>query len=82
MEPWVCQPGLIYIPGTYTKTPEIVALAKVAAKYNGVYATHMRDEGDSVTLCHRRSTDDRQGSKDPGGNIAFQIKWPAKLGTK
>ena len=40
--------GLIYIPGTYTKTPEIVALAKVAAKYNGVYATHMRDEGDSV----------------------------------
>lgn len=41
--------GLIYIPGTYTKTPEIVALAKIAAKYNGVYATHMRDEGDSVT---------------------------------
>jgi N-acyl-D-amino-acid deacylase len=41
--------GLIYIPGTYTKTPEIVTLAKVAAKYNGVYASHMRDEGDSVT---------------------------------
>jgi N-acyl-D-amino-acid deacylase len=41
--------GLIYIPGTYTKTPEIVELAKIAAKYNGVYATHMRDEGDSVT---------------------------------
>ncbi len=41
--------GLIYIPGTYTKTPEIVRLAKVAAKYNGVYASHMRDEGDSVT---------------------------------
>jgi N-acyl-D-amino-acid deacylase len=41
--------GLIYIPGTYTKTPEIVELAKVAARYNGVYATHMRDEGDSVT---------------------------------
>jgi N-acyl-D-amino-acid deacylase len=41
--------GLIYIPGTYTKTPEIVRLAKIAAKYNGVYASHMRDEGDSVT---------------------------------
>lgn len=41
--------GLIYIPGTYTKTPEIVRLAKQAARYNGVYATHMRDEGDSVT---------------------------------
>ncbi|MET0462209.1 MAG: D-aminoacylase [Chitinophagaceae bacterium] len=41
--------GLIYIPGTYTKTPEIVSLARIAAKYDGVYATHMRDEGDSVT---------------------------------
>ncbi len=40
--------GLIYIPGTYSKTPEIVSLAKMAAKYKGVYATHMRDEGDSV----------------------------------
>ena len=42
--------GLIYIPGTYTKTPEIVSLAKIAGKYNGIYATHMRDEGDSVTF--------------------------------
>ncbi|MGH2552717.1 MAG: N-acyl-D-amino-acid deacylase family protein [Chitinophagaceae bacterium] len=41
--------GLIYIPGTYAKTQEIVELAKIAAKYNGIYATHMRDEGDSVT---------------------------------
>ena len=41
--------GLIYIPGTYTKTPEIVDLAKIVAKYHGVYASHMRDEGDSVT---------------------------------
>lgn len=40
--------GLIYIPGTYTKTPEIISLAKIAAKYNGVYASHMRNEGDSV----------------------------------
>jgi N-acyl-D-amino-acid deacylase len=41
--------GLIYIPGTYSQTPEIVALAKIASKYHGVYASHMRDEGDSVT---------------------------------
>ncbi|MGZ8551887.1 MAG: N-acyl-D-amino-acid deacylase family protein [Chitinophagaceae bacterium] len=41
--------GLIYIPGTYSKTPEIISLAKQASKYNGVYATHMRDEGDKVT---------------------------------
>ncbi|MDE3143679.1 MAG: amidohydrolase family protein, partial [Bacteroidota bacterium] len=41
--------GLIYIPGTYSKTEEVVRLAKVAAKYNGVYASHIRNEGDSVT---------------------------------
>lgn len=41
--------GLIYIPGTYTKTSEIVDLAKIVSNYNGVYASHMRDEGDSVT---------------------------------
>lgn len=40
--------GLIYIPGTYSETNEIVILAKSASKYKGVYASHMRDEGDSV----------------------------------
>lgn len=40
--------GLIYIPGTFSSTDEIVALAKVAAGYHGVYASHMRDEGDAV----------------------------------
>ena len=40
--------GLIYIPGTYSKTEEVVRLAKMAAKYNGVYASHIRSEGDSV----------------------------------
>lgn len=40
--------GLIYIPGAYSTTDEVVRLAKVAARYGGVYASHMRDEGDSV----------------------------------
>ena len=40
--------GLEYVPGTYSSTEELVALAKVAASYNGIYASHMRDEGDKV----------------------------------
>lgn len=40
--------GLIYIPGTYAPSEEIIGLAKVAAKFNGLYATHMRSEGDSI----------------------------------
>src|SRR6185503_21252252 len=36
--------GLIYLPGTFAKTEEIIELAKVVAKHNGIYASHMRSE--------------------------------------
>jgi N-acyl-D-amino-acid deacylase len=37
--------ALIYPPGHYAKTEELIELAKVAARYGGIYATHMRSEG-------------------------------------
>jgi dihydroorotase/N-acyl-D-amino-acid deacylase len=37
--------SLIYPPGSYARTPELVALARVAARHGGVYASHIRDEG-------------------------------------
>lgn len=40
--------GLEYVPGTYAKTDEIIALAKVAAEHGGLYATHMRNEDATV----------------------------------
>ncbi|MDB5242598.1 MAG: aminoacylase [Spirosoma sp.] len=40
--------GLIYTPGTYAKTTEIVHLAKVASRYGGLYASHIRTEGQNV----------------------------------
>ena len=39
--------ALIYPPGHYAKTEELIALAKVAAQYGGIYASHMRSEGAS-----------------------------------
>ena len=36
--------ALIYVPGTFAKTDELTALAKVAAKYKGIYITHIRGE--------------------------------------
>ena len=36
--------GLYYAPQSYATTDEVVALAKVAAKYGGIYDTHLRDE--------------------------------------
>lgn len=38
--------SLIYPPAFFAKTEELIALAKVAAKKGGIYATHMRNEGD------------------------------------
>lgn len=37
--------GLEYLPGTFSNTAEVVALAKAAAAHGGVYTSHMRDEG-------------------------------------
>ena len=39
--------ALIYAPGNYAKTDELIALAKAASKKGGIYATHMRNEGDA-----------------------------------
>lgn len=36
--------GLIYVPGSFAKTDEIIALAKVAAAHDGIYVSHMRHE--------------------------------------
>ena len=36
--------ALIYPPGTYAKTEEIIELAKIVSQYNGVYFSHMRNE--------------------------------------
>ena len=47
--------GLIYVPGTYAKTDEITNLARIAARYGGIYATHMRNEGEGVADAIRES---------------------------
>ena len=39
--------ALIYPPGHYAKTDELIELAKVAAQHGGIYGTHMRSEGQS-----------------------------------
>ncbi|MDT8414334.1 MAG: D-aminoacylase [Flavobacteriaceae bacterium] len=38
--------SLLYAPSMHADTEELVELAKVAAKYNGMYISHIRDEGD------------------------------------
>ena len=40
--------GMIYPPNSYAKTEELVELAKVAARYGGIYTTHMRNESSNL----------------------------------
>lgn len=47
--------GLEYVPGTYAKSDEIFALAKVAAQHGGLYATHMRNEDATIEDAIRES---------------------------
>ncbi len=42
--------SLIYLPAMYSTTEEIINLARVAARYGGMYFTHMRDEGDKIDM--------------------------------
>jgi len=41
--------GLSYLPGIYSETEEIVQLVSVVARYGGIYATHLRDQGSHIT---------------------------------
>lgn len=45
---WGLSTGLIYNPGTYAKTPELITLAKIVSSHGGFYASHIRDEGSDV----------------------------------
>jgi len=40
--------SLEYAPAPYASTEELIALAREAARYGGIYATHMRSEGDAI----------------------------------
>lgn len=42
---WGMSTGLIYTPGTYAQTDELVEIASVVSRHDGIYASHIRSEG-------------------------------------
>ena len=40
--------GLFYVPGSFTPTEEVIALSAVAAEYDGIYISHMREEAAEI----------------------------------
>lgn len=68
--------ALIYVPGTFAQTSELVALAKVAARHNGIYITHIR--GESFNLFN--ALDEAIGIGHDAGLpvVVFHLKVAAK----
>nr|MDO8135021.1 D-aminoacylase [Candidatus Njordarchaeum guaymaensis] len=69
--------GLAYPPGRNATTEEIVRLCKVVAKRDGVYLTHIRNEGDYVVEAVREAIVINEGSAVPV-NIAHHKAWGKK----
>ena len=65
--------SLIYVPDSFASTEEIIALAKVAARYGGSYITHQRDEGDEL------NGPGIDGSLDEVFRIAREARIPAEI---
>ncbi|HEU0124324.1 MAG TPA: D-aminoacylase [Bryobacteraceae bacterium] len=40
--------GLFYVPGAFTPTEEVIALARVAGEWGGIYTSHMRNESSEI----------------------------------
>lgn len=72
--------GLIYVPGTYSKTAEVVGLAKVAARHQGVYASHIRDEGDQVTDAINEAINIGREAKIPVEISHFKVTYKPNWG--
>ena len=62
---WGMSSGLIYLPGRYAETAELVALSEVVAAHGGIYASHIRDEGAGLIGSIREAIDVGKGAGLP-----------------
>ena len=71
--------ALIYPPSSYSTTPELIEVAKAAAKYGGTYASHMRDEGQGVVGAIKELIEISEGAGLPAEifhlKVAYQPGW-------
>lgn len=72
--------ALIYPPGTYARTDELIELSKVAGRYGGFYSTHMRNESSHVLDAIRESLEIGEKAAVPVHiyhlKAAGQENWP------
>ncbi len=68
--------SLVYAPAVYAKTAELIELAKAAAEYQGIYASHIRDEGNKEIQAILEASDIGRAAKIP-----VEV-WHLKVGGK
>ncbi|MBL9186062.1 MAG: D-aminoacylase [Opitutaceae bacterium] len=72
--------GLIYLPGTFAKTDEIVALAQVASAHGGVYASHMRSESTGILKALEELATIAREARIPAEVSHLKLSGPAAWG--
>ncbi|HEU5167684.1 MAG TPA: D-aminoacylase [Chitinophagaceae bacterium] len=72
--------GLIYLPGMYSNTEEVIGLAKSAASYNGVYASHIRNEENGVVDAINEAINIGKSANIPVEISHFKVSGPANWG--
>jgi N-acyl-D-amino-acid deacylase len=72
--------GLIYLPGMYSNTEEVIGLAKAAANYNGVYASHIRNEENKVVDAINEAINIGKSANIPVEISHFKVSGPANWG--
>jgi N-acyl-D-amino-acid deacylase len=72
--------GLIYLPGMYSNTEEVAGLAKSAAAFNGVYASHIRNEENGVVDAISEAINIGKAANIPVEISHFKVSGPANWG--
>jgi N-acyl-D-amino-acid deacylase len=73
--------GLLYVPGTYATTEEVIDLAKVASAYGGVYTSHMREQGAMLLESISEAVRIGREAHMPVQISHLKIKGPTRWGT-
>ncbi len=72
--------GLIYLPGMFSNTAEVIGLAKETAKYKGIYASHIRNEENGVVDAINEAINIGRAANIPVQISHFKLSGPANWG--
>jgi dihydroorotase/N-acyl-D-amino-acid deacylase len=77
---WGLSTGLRYLPGTYSKTDEVIALARAASDSGGIYTSHLREEGLGLIDGVREAVDIGRQARIPVVLTHHKVVGPAMWG--